>query len=135
MKGKKKASGAGGRYSKTESKGFSDFITEEEEKDMNVLVKEIIETGNSFSRSPSQENLESYKKKIKLFLKLIEKRLYTITGVTSIENRRAKLYFIVDKVNKEFEDLSKKIFDSERSTIYFAARVSEINGLIMDLYL
>ncbi len=102
---------------------------------MSVLIDEIMESGNSFSRSPSEENLNTYKKKIKLFLKIIEKRLYTVTGITSIEGRRAKLYFVVDRVNKEFEELSKRIFNSERSTIYFAARVGEINGLIMDLYL
>ena len=130
----KRVSGSHGRYSKIVEKGFMDFLSEEEEKDLDVLMNEILESGNAFSRSPSEENLNDYKKKIKEFLKLIEKRLYTMTQLSSIESKKARLYFIVDKVNSGLEEMSKKIFDSERSTIYFASKVGEINGLLMDLY-
>lgn len=134
-KGKnKKISGSHGRYSKIEGKGFADFLDEEEEKDLNALINEILESGNAFSRSPSEKNLNDYKHKIKEFLRLVEKRLYTITELSSIENKKAKLYFIVDKINSELEEMSKRIFNSERATLYFASKVGEINGLLMDLY-
>ena len=134
--GKKgKVKGSHGRYSKVEKKGFTDFIDEEEEKDLNTLMNDILDGGNAFSRSPSQENFENYKHKIKAFLKLIEKRLYRLSELDSIENRKAKLYFIVDKVNSKLDEISKKIFETERSTIYFASKVGEINGLLMDIYI
>jgi len=130
----KKVSGSHGRYSKVEGKGFADFLDEEEEKDLSTLINEIFESGNAFSRSPSEKNLKDYKRKIKEFLKLIEKRLYTMTELSSIENKKAKLYFIVDKINSNLEEMSKKIFSSEKTTIYFASKVGDINGLLMDLY-
>ncbi len=114
--------------------GFSYFLEEEEEKDMTVLVKKIIESGNNFSRSPSDENLNLYKKHIRAFLGILKNNLYTFSDVKNIEGKKAKFYFIVDRVNNELETLSKNLMDSERSTIYFAAKVSEINGLVMDLY-
>ncbi len=131
---KKKVKGSHGRYSKVEEKGFADFMEEEDEKDINALMDDILEGGNAFSRSPSQENFENYKNKIKIFLKLIEKRLYKINELNSIEGRRAKLYFVVEKVNSELDEISKKIFETERTTIYFASKIGEINGLLMDIY-
>ncbi len=134
VKNKKKVKGSHGRYSKVENKGFADFLIEEEEKDLNALMDEIVQSGNDFSRSPTEENFENYKKKVKEFLKLIEKRLYRTNELTSIEERRAKLYFIVEAVDKELEEISKRLFEAERSTLFYASKIGKINGLLMDIY-
>jgi uncharacterized protein YaaR (DUF327 family) len=134
IKNKKKVKSSHGRYSEVENKGFADFLAEEEEKDITALMDDIVQSGNDFSRSPTEENFEIYKKKVKEFLKLIEKRLYRMNELTSIEERRAKLYFIVEKVDKELEEISKKLFEAERSTLSYASRIGKINGLLMDIY-
>ncbi len=134
IKNEKKIKGSHGRYSKVENKGFADFLVEEEERDISALMDDIMRQGNEFSRSPTEENFENYKKKVKEFLKLIEKRLYRINELTSIEERRAKLYFIVEKVDKELEEISKKLFEAERSTLFYASKIGKINGLLMDIY-
>uniref|UniRef100_A0A7V3VTI6 DUF327 family protein n=1 Tax=Mesoaciditoga lauensis TaxID=1495039 RepID=A0A7V3VTI6_9BACT len=123
------------KVSKNKSKKeFSYFLEDEEEKDINIIIKEIIESGNSFSRSPSEENMNTYKKHIRTFLGIIKNYLYTFSDVENFEEKRVRFYFIVDRINEELEALSKKLLDSERSTIYFASKITEINGLIMDLY-
>ncbi len=134
IKNKKKIKGSHGRYSKVENKGFADFLIEEEEKDLTTLMDEIVQSGNDFSRSPTEENFENYKKKVKEFLKLIEKRLYRTNELTSIEERRAKLYFIVEAVDKELEEISNRLFEAERSTLFYASKIGKINGLLMDIY-
>ncbi len=134
IKNKKKVKGSHGRYSKVENKGFADFLIEEEEKDLTTLMDEIVQSGNDFSRSPTEENFENYKKKVKEFLKLIEKRLYRTNELTSIEERRAKLYFIVEAVDKELEEISNRLFEAERSTLFYASKIGKINGLLMDIY-
>ena len=134
IKNEKRIKGSHGRYSKIENKGFTDFLLEEEERDISSLMSDIMQSGNEFSRSPTEENFENYKKKVKEFLKLIEKRLYRINELASIEERRAKLYFIVEKVDKELEEISKKLFEMERSTLFYASKIGKINGLLMDIY-
>lgn len=113
---------------------FGYFLEDEEEKDLDVIVKEIIESGNALSRSPTEENMNIYKSKIRVFLGIVKKYLYSFSEVNNVEKKRTRFYFIVDKINEEIEDISKKIMESEKSTLYFASKVSEINGLIMDLY-
>ncbi len=133
--GKKgKVKGSHGRYTKTEKKGFVDFLVEEEERDISAVMDDIVQRGNDFSRSPTEENFERYKEKVKEFLKLVEKRLYRINELSSIEDRKAKLYFIVEKVNEELEEISQKLFEAERPTLSYAARIGKINGLLMDIY-
>ncbi len=114
--------------------GFEYFLEEEEEKDLNLIVEEIIESGNALSRSPTEENMNVYKKKIRSFLAIVKKRLYKFSEVKNFEEKKTRFYFIVDQIDKQIEELSKKIMESEKSTIYFASKIGEINGLIMDLY-
>jgi hypothetical protein len=134
VESKRKIRGTHGRYTKTEQKGFADFLVEEEERDISAIMDDIVQSGNDFSRSPTEENFKRYKEKVKEFLKLIEKRLYRVNEYSSIEDRKAKLYFVVEKVNEELEEISKKLFEAERSTLSYAARIGRINGLLMDIY-
>ncbi|BBJ28491.1 YaaR family protein [Athalassotoga saccharophila] len=113
---------------------FGYFLEEEEEKDLNMIVEEIIESGNALSRSPTEENMNTYKKKIRAFLTVIKNHLYKFSEVKNFEDKKTRFYFIVDEIDKKLEELSKKIMESEKSTIYFASKIGEINGLIMDLY-
>lgn len=119
---------------KLKNESFEYFLEEEEEKDLNSVIQEIIESGNALSRSPTEENLNIYKKKIREFLNIIKNHLYKFSEITNFEEKKTRFYFIVEEVDKNLEEISKKIIESEKSTIYFASKIGEINGLIMDLY-
>ncbi|HEU24146.1 MAG: hypothetical protein C0176_00635 [Mesoaciditoga sp.] len=119
---------------KLKNESFGYFLDEEEEKDLNIIIEEIIESGNALSRSPTEENMNVYKKKIRAFLVVIKNHLYRFSEVKNFEDKKTRFYFIVDEIDKKLEELSKKIIESEKSTIYFASKIGEINGLIMDLY-
>jgi hypothetical protein len=47
---------------------------------------------------------------------------------------RARLHVVVEEVNEKLMDLTEKIMKNERPTINLAARIEEINGLILNLY-
>lgn len=119
---------------KSEKGVFGYFLEDEEEKDLDMIVKEIVESGNALSKSPTEENMNAYKSKIRAFLGIVKKYLYSFSEVNNMEEKHTRFYFIVDKINEEIENISKKIMESEKSTLYFTSKVSEINGLIMDLY-
>ncbi len=131
-KGKKKISGD------KEKVGFFEILDETEaellEKKLEKMVDEIIEAGNDLARSPTPRNLERYKEKIREFLKLIEKRLYKISGKIDIETKRPKLHVIAEKINEKLEELARALFQAEKPTMEIAAKVGEINGLILDIY-
>ncbi|WP_297510618.1 YaaR family protein [Thermococcus sp.] len=135
---KKKASKKKGRrYKSVEEKSFfevlSDAEAEELEKKIQELVEGIIEAGNELARSPTPRNLEIYKERIKKFLKLVEKKMYRVSGKMDLETSQPKLHVVVEKVNEKLEELAHALFSSERPTLNIAARVGEINGLILNL--
>ena len=90
--------------------------------------------GNELVRSPTPQNLSKYKEAIKKFLKLIEKKLYKISGRLDTSTGAPRLHIVVEKIDEKLKELAEAIFSSERATINLASKVEEINGLILDLY-
>ncbi len=130
---RKKKKGAFG----VEEPGFFDVLEDVElkalEERLAELVDEIVDAGNELSRSPTRRNLERYKRKVKEFLQLVEKKLYKLSGRMDLETRKPKLHVIVEEINEKLDELTKALLEAERPTLNLAARVGEINGLIIDL--
>ncbi|MCD6551903.1 YaaR family protein [Thermotoga sp.] len=136
VKGKKSKKTS--RTGKIERREFFDIMrdvsVEQFEKLLEEAVEEVIESGNELVRSPTPSNLKRYKNAIKEFLKLVEKRLYKLSGSFDMTTGRAKLHVVVEEVNEKLMDLTEKIMKNEWQTINLAARIEEINGLILNLY-
>lgn len=136
VKGKK--SKRTSRTGEVEKKEFFDIMrdisVEQFEKLLEEAVEEVIESGNELVRSPTPSNLKRYKNAIKEFLKLVEKKLYKLSGSFDMTSGKAKLHVVVEEVNEKLMDLTEKIMKNEWQTINLAARIEEINGLILNLY-
>ncbi len=121
-----------------EKGGFFEILSDSEvnflEKRLQELVDDIVEAGNDLARSPTLGNLERYRSKIREFLKLLEKRLYKISGKVDLETKKPKLHVVVEEINDRLEEIAKALFEAEKPTINIAAKVGEINGLILDIY-
>ncbi len=135
---RKKTIRKGKKTERSEGKGFFEILSESEldllEERLQILVDEIVEAGNELVRSPTPSNLEEYKSKIKDFLKLIEKKLYKISGKMDLKTNMPKLHVVVEEINEKLEELAKALFEAEKGTLNIAAKVGEINGLILDIY-
>ena len=122
----------------SEKASFFDVLEEAEaeelEKNLSLLVDEIVASGNELVRSPTPQNLSRYKEAIKKFLKLIEKKLYKISERVDTSTGAPRLHVIVEKIDEKLKELAEAVFSSERVTINLASKVEEINGLILDLY-
>jgi hypothetical protein len=136
VKGKK--SGKTSRVGESKKKEFFDILEDVKEDHFEKLleeaVEEVIDSGNELVRSPTPSNLKRYKNAIKEFLKLIEKKIYKLAGSFDMNSGRARLHVVVEEVNEKLMDLTEKIMKNERPTINLAARIEEINGLILNLY-
>ncbi|ANQ53677.1 hypothetical protein XJ44_04350 [Thermosipho affectus] len=136
---KKKKGSKGKKVNFTnETPGFFDVLMDVEEEKINVelekIVNEILDAGNDFIRSPTPDTLKKYKEKIKKFLKLIEKKMYKLSGKMDYSTNSPRLHVIVEDIDEKLKNLAEKLITSEGGTINFAAKVDEINGLILDLY-
>jgi hypothetical protein len=113
---------------------MKDISVEQFEKLLEEAVEEVIESGNELVRSPTPSNLKRYKNAIKEFLKLVEKKLYKLSSSFDMTSGKAKLHVVAEEVNEKLMDLTEKIMKNEWQTINLAARIEEINGLILNLY-
>jgi len=121
-----------------DTSGFFDILMETEieisEKELKKMVDEIFVQGNRFVRSPTMPNLNSYKESIKKYLKKVEKKMYRVKEEMNLENDSPRLHIIAEKVDEKIQQITESIMNKEKNTLFYAARVEEINGLLLDLY-
>lgn len=118
--------------------GFFDILTNSEykitEKEIKKLMDEILNFGNRFVKSPTQNNLKNYKHSIKQFLKKIEKKLYKVKEDIDMENDSPRLHVIAEVVDNKVKEITDAVMNKEKNTLFYASKVEEINGLLLDLY-
>lgn len=103
-------------------------------KTIEELVNEVVEAGNDFVRSPTQDNLKKYKERIKNILKYVEKNLYKIAGKYDFNVSQPRLHIIAEQIDERLMQISSLLMEAEKDTIKLAQKVGEINGLLFDIY-
>ncbi|PLV60307.1 YaaR family protein [Thermotoga sp. KOL6] len=136
IKGKKskRTAGVGDSKKKEFFEVMEDLKEAQFEKLLEKAVEEVVSAGNELVRSPTPMNLKRYKDAIKEFLRIVEKKIYKLSGSFDINTGRVKLHLVVEEVNERLIELTEKIMSNEWHTINLAARIEEINGLILNLY-
>ncbi|BBE31389.1 hypothetical protein OSSY52_15300 [Tepiditoga spiralis] len=121
-----------------ENSGFFDILTNTEyeisEKELKKLVDSILDLGNRFVRSPTQRNLKEYKRSIKEYLKKIEKSIYKVREGLNLDDDIPRLHIIAEVVDQKIQSITDAIMNKEKDTLFYASKVEEINGLLLDLY-
>jgi hypothetical protein len=78
--------------------------------------------------------LKNYKHSIKEFLKKIEKKLYKVKEDIDMDNETPRLHVIAEVVDNKIKEITDSLMNKEKNTLFYASRVEEINGLLLDLY-
>ena len=122
---------------KTSSRIFDVLVDTENqvsEKELKLLIDDILEKGNRFVKSPTLSNLRDYKEAIKSFLKRLEKSWYIIKSEVDFQNSIPKLHIVAEVVDEKMKELTDVLLKKEKSTLIYASTIEQINGLILDLY-
>ncbi|MFB6357115.1 MAG: DUF327 family protein [bacterium] len=107
---------------------------------VNDLVDEIKQRGNSLVQRPSVSNLNQYKEAMASFLKKAQdmaKQIKKLTGRRSFEDikegNEEKTHVIVDTIDEKMDTLTDKLMNREQERIDVNEDVGEIRGLVIDL--
>ena len=118
--------------------GFFDVLVDTEnqvsEKELKLLIDDILEKGNRFVKSPTLSNLRDYKEAIKSFLKRLEKSWYIIKSEVDFQNSIPKLHIVAEVVDEKMKQLTAGLLKKEKSTLIDASTIDLIDGLILGLY-
>ena len=103
---------------------------------MDKLLRQIDEQGARLSRTPTYDELKSYRTLIRNFVGEAVNSMYelhTQAGWDRME--RQKVYTTVRKIDKKLEEMAEKIRLGQADQLDVAASHDVIRGLLVDLYM
>lgn len=102
-------------------------------EELDIYVNEIREIGKKLVATQNYNDVIKYKQVIKGYLKSIVDYVYTLNKNDSFWDRN---YFTTVKtVNEKLEQVTKELIYDQRENIDIAAKIDEINGLLIDIYM
>ena len=104
--------------------------------DLEDLLDDIHEAGETLKEIPSLQNIKIYKGTVSKFLKFIVKNsLETETTAGSNFNplKKQKKYTIIRVVDEKLEKLAAGVLQNQSDKLYILEKIEEINGLIVNL--
>ena len=97
--------------------------------DLDRMYVDVEEKGREFLENPTPEELAKYKQQVRDFLTYVVKHALKLKS--SISSR--ELHQIVEKVDEELLSLADALLARERPLLDLAAKVEQINGILLDL--
>lgn len=103
---------------------------------LDKLLKKIDEQGARLSRTPTYDELKSYRTLIQNFVGEAVNRMYDMHSQSGWDRMgRQKVYTTVRKIDKKLEDMAEKIRLGQADSLSIVASHDAIRGLLVDLYL
>lgn len=106
------------------------FKTKEE---LDLYIKEIKSIGQKIVATQNYCDIVQYKKVIKGYLKSIVDNMYSVNKNTSFWD--GNYYTTVRTVNEKLEEMTRELMYEQKENIDLAAKIDEINGLLVDIYM
>ena len=107
-------------------------IKERLDKLMDIVDKQ----GEKLKRSLDKKDLLEYKKRVKDFLRLIQKEFVQAKQSFSWDGTgNLKTYTIIEKVDKNLDQLHDLFLKEQSDVLEVVKKIDEIRGLLIDLYI
>lgn len=121
----------------------TDFATQLEEQgsgftdeQMDALLHEIDKQGEKLSKSPTFDELVSYRDLVKTFIGEAVSRMYSVHAQVGWDHLgRQKAYTIVRKIDRKMEEMAEKIRLGQTDKLDIIASHDAIRGMLVDLYM
>lgn len=119
---------------------FSAELLEQEEaltaEQLDKLLRQIDEQGARLSKTPTYDELRSYRSLIQRFVGEAVNNMYEMTNQSGWDRMgRRKVYTVVRKIDKKLEEMAEKIRLGQADQLSIIASHDAIRGLLVDLYM
>ncbi len=119
---------------------FSTELLEQEDslstEQLDKLLKQIDEQGARLSKTPTYDELKSYRTLIKNFVGEAVGRMYELHTQAGWDRMgRQKVYTTVRKIDKKLEEMAEKIRLGQSDQLDIIASHDAIRGMLVDLYM
>lgn len=117
----------------TELRNQEESVTTEQ---LDKLLKQIDEQGARLSKTPTYDELKSYRTLIKNFVGEAVNHMYELHTQAGWDRMgRQKVYTTVRKIDKRLEEMAEKIRLGQANQLDIVASHDAIRGMLVDLYM
>ena len=121
----------------------SDFASELDDQQgdltqeqLQQLLEEIDEQGARLTKTPTYDELKSYRNLVKNFVGTVVSQMYIVNTQSGWDRMgRQKVYTTVRKIDRELENMAEKIRLGQSSQLDIVASHDAIRGMLVDLYM
>ena len=121
----------------------SDFASELDDQQgdltqeqLQQLLEEIDEQGARLTKTPTYDELKSYRNLVKNFVGTVVSQMYTVNTQSGWDRMgRQKVYTTVRKIDRELENMAETIRLGPSSQLEIVASHEAIRGRLVDLYM
>ena len=119
---------------------FSSELLDQEEalsaEQLDKLMRQIDDQGARLSRTPTYEELRSYRSLIQRFVGEAVNNMYELKSQSGWDRMgRRKVYTTVRKIDKKLEEMAEKIRLGQAEQLDIVASHEAIRGMLVDLYM
>ena len=117
----------------TELSNHQGSMTQEQ---MEQLLKKIDEQGSRLTKTPTYDELKSYRELVKNFVGEAVSRMYSLHTQAGWDRLgRQKVYTTVRKIDDRLEEMAEKIRLGQADQLNIVASQDAIRGMLVDLYM
>lgn len=115
------------------SDSFNQTNRSKTKEELEAYIKEIKTTGERLAVTQNYTDVIKYKQVIKGYLKSIVDYVYDLNKNDSFWDKN--YLTTVKTVNEKLEKITKELIYEQKENIDVAAKIDEINGLLIDIYM
>ena len=133
---KKKQKASSKSSSETKETSFAKQLSstgkESIQDSLDELMTVIEDAGVNLLKSPTDANLSFYKESVKAFMNKALNQSYVFEQNFDVHNR---LYIVVREVDKQLIALTDHLINKQYRPMELIARLQEIKGMLLDMYI
>ena len=100
------------------------------------MLDKIDEQGQRLTKTPTYDELKSYRELIKNFVGTVVSQMYSVNTQAGWDRMgRQKVYTTVRKIDRELENMAEKIRLGQTKQLDIVASHDAIRGMLVDLYM
>lgn len=100
------------------------------------MLDKIDEQGQRLTKTPTYDELKSYRGLIKNFVGTVVSQMYSVNTQAGWDRMgRQKVYTTVRKIDRELENMAEKIRLGQTKQLDIVASHDAIRGMLVDLYM
>lgn len=99
---------------------------------LDALMQDVDSCANALLQDPNEARLTQYTQAVRQFLRKAQGEAYAVSKNFDRHNR---LYTVVREVDAPLADLADQVLRSQGRALEMAARIQEIRGILLDMFI